>query len=78
MARHTISILMPITFAFALGCKGETVVKENPDTLKDLDVCKKTLAEKEKLAQALTDENARLMRGSAIVMLRSRPKAAQV
>ncbi|HEY5946891.1 MAG TPA: hypothetical protein VIV40_15415 [Kofleriaceae bacterium] len=48
----------------ALGCKGETVVKDNPDTLRDLDVCKKTLEESKKLAQALQDENARLMRGS--------------
>jgi len=63
MARNTIAIFI-FALGFALGCKGETVVKENPDTLKDLDVCKKTLAEKEKLAQALQDENARLMRGS--------------
>jgi hypothetical protein len=62
MARHTIAILLPVAFAF--GCKGETVVKDNPDTLKDLDVCKKTLEESKKLAQALQDENARLMRGS--------------
>jgi hypothetical protein len=48
----------------AVGCKGETVVKQDPDMLRDLEVCKKTLEEKNKLAQALQDENARLMRGS--------------
>lgn len=62
MPRYPIAILLPA--ALALGCKGETVVKDNPDTLRDLDVCKKTLEESKKLAQALQDENARLMRGS--------------
>jgi hypothetical protein len=60
--RHVIAILLPAALAF--GCKGETVVKDNPDTLRDLDICKKTLDESKKLAQALQDENARLMRGS--------------
>jgi hypothetical protein len=60
--RHVIAILLPIVLA--LGCKGETVVKDSPDTLRDLDICKKTLDESKKLAQALQDENARLMRGS--------------
>jgi hypothetical protein len=62
MARHTIVLLL--SSAFAIGCKGETVVKQDPDTLRDLEVCKKTLEESKKLAQALQDENARLMRGS--------------
>jgi hypothetical protein len=62
MARTTLAFLLPAALIF--GCKGETVVKDNPDTLKDLDVCKKTLEESKKLAQALQDENARLMRGS--------------
>jgi hypothetical protein len=62
MPRHTIAILL--TGAFALGCKGETVVKPDPETVRELDVCKKTLDENKKLAQALQDENARLMRGS--------------
>lgn len=44
------------------ACKGETVVKDNPDTLRDLDICKKTLDEKNKLITAIQDENARLMR----------------
>ena len=60
--RHVIAILLPTVLA--LGCKGETVVQDNPDTLRDLDICKKTLEESKKLAQALQDENARLMRGS--------------
>ena len=53
-----------VIFLFAmLGCKGETVVKDNPDTVRDLDSCKKNLDEKNKLVQALQDENASLMRG---------------
>ena len=53
-----------VIFLFAMvGCKGETVVKDNPDTVRDLDTCKKTLEEKNKLVQALQDENASLMRG---------------
>jgi hypothetical protein len=62
MLRHTIAILL--TSTLALGCKGETVVKPDPETQRELDVCKKTLEENKKLAQALQDENARLMRGS--------------
>lgn len=62
MTRTSIVIL---TAALAIGCKGETVVKDNPDTLRDLDVCKKTLEEKNKLVTAIQDENARLMRGGA-------------
>lgn len=61
MARHTIAMLLPTVFA--VGCKGETVVKPDPDTLRDLEVCKKTLEDKNKLVEALQDENARLMRG---------------
>ena len=60
MTRTSIVILL---FA-AMGCKGETVVKDNPDTVRDLDSCKKTLDEKNKLVQALQDENASLMRGA--------------
>jgi hypothetical protein len=60
--RHVIAILLPTMLA--LGCKGETVAKDNPDTIRDLDICRKTLEESKKLAQALQDENARLMRGS--------------
>jgi len=46
------------------GCK-QTVTKPDPQTEKDLEVCKKTLDEKNKLVQALQDENARLMRGGS-------------
>lgn len=62
MPRHTIMILL--SSALVIGCKGETVVKPDPETQRELDVCKKTLEENKKLAQALQDENARLMRGS--------------
>lgn len=60
MTRNSIAILF---VAAAIGCKGDEVVKENPDTLRDFDICKKTLDEKNKLITALQDENARLMRG---------------
>lgn len=62
MTRKSIVILF---VASAIGCKGETVVKDNPDTVRDLDICKKTVDEKNKLITALQDENARLMRGGA-------------
>src|SRR5215471_5267610 len=44
------------------GCKGETVIKPDPQTKADLDQCLKDKAEKEKLIKAEEDENARLMR----------------
>lgn len=62
MSRNTIMILL--SSALVIGCKGETVVKPDPETERELDICKKTLEENKKLAQALQDENARLMRGS--------------
>jgi hypothetical protein len=46
----------------AVGCKGETVVKPDPQTQSDLEKCQKALAEKDKLIKAEEDENARLMR----------------
>jgi hypothetical protein len=48
--------------AAAVGCKGETVVKPDPQTLSALDACKNNLAEKDKRIAALQDENASLMR----------------
>src|SRR5689334_18255222 len=62
MTRTSIVVLL---FASLMGCKGENVVKDNPDTVRDLDACRKTLDEKNKLVQALQDENASLMRGGA-------------
>ena len=55
MTRTTIVCLLS---TLVLGCK-ETVTKPDPDTLKELDVCKKTLEEKNKLVQALQDESTR-------------------
>jgi hypothetical protein len=57
--RHTIAIVLLVTLG---ACKGETVTKPDPQTSLDLDACKKTLAEKDKLIKAEEDENARLMR----------------
>lgn len=49
----------------AAGCKGETVVKDNPQTLSDLDNCKKNAVEQAKLVKALEDEKARLAMNAA-------------
>jgi hypothetical protein len=51
-----------------VGCKGETVVKDNPDTLRDLDVCKRTLDEKNKLITAMQEEAARVRPPGEIVI----------
>jgi hypothetical protein len=56
MTRKSIVVLLGV---LAGGCKGETVVKDNPDTVRDLDICKKTLDEKSKLITALQEEAAR-------------------
>jgi hypothetical protein len=61
----TRTLIVAVSAMFAIGCKGETVVRDNPDTIRDLDVCKKTLDEKNKLITAVQDENARLMRQGA-------------
>ena len=45
-----------------VGCKGETVVKPDPQTQADLDQCRKDKAEKDKLIKAVEEENARLLR----------------
>jgi hypothetical protein len=60
--RHVIAILLPTVLA--LGCKTDTVVKDTPETTRALKICNDSLEEGKKLAQALQDENARLMRGS--------------
>lgn len=68
--RHVIAILLPTALVF--GCKGETAAKDTPETLRNLKVCNDSLEEAKKLAQAVQDENARLMRekgsGSEIVV----------
>lgn len=62
MTRTSFLILSAVLVS---GCKAKKEVKDNPATLRDLEVCKSTLDEKNKLVTALQDENARLMRGSA-------------
>jgi hypothetical protein len=59
---RNLTVAMLLGLAGLAGCKGETVVKDNPDTLRDLENCKTTLEEKNKLVTAIQDENARLMR----------------
>ena len=56
--RNAIVILL----VAVVGCKGETVVKPDPQTKADLDQCQKDKAEKDKLIKAVEEENARLMR----------------
>ncbi|HLL21834.1 MAG TPA: hypothetical protein VK427_06875 [Kofleriaceae bacterium] len=58
MMRNAIAILL----VAVVGCKGETVVKPDPQTKADLEQCQKDKAEKDKLIKAVEEENARLMR----------------
>jgi len=55
-------ILLPFVIAANVGCKGDTVVKPDPQTKADLEQCQKDKAEKDKLIKAVEEENARLMR----------------
>ena len=57
-----LSIVIVSVALAAFGCKGETVVKPDPQTAADLDACKKSVDEKDKLIKAEEEENARLMR----------------
>lgn len=66
MTRNTIVILLGM---LASGCKGETVVKDNPDTVNALDVCKKTVDEKNKLITALQEEAARAKPGGGEIVI---------
>ena len=58
MIRNAIAILL----VAVVGCKGETVVKPDPQTQQELDNCNKDKGEKDKLIKAVEEENARLMR----------------
>jgi hypothetical protein len=58
--RTSICILIALA-----SCKGETVTKDKPETLAELDACKKNLDEKDKLIKAEEAENASLMRGGS-------------
>jgi hypothetical protein len=58
MMRNAIAILL----VAVVGCKGETVVKPDPQTQADLEQCRKDKAEKDKLIKAVEEENARLLR----------------
>jgi hypothetical protein len=51
-----------LVLATGSGCKGDTVVKTDPQAKDDLERCAKDKAEKDKLIKAVEDENARLMR----------------
>src|SRR3569623_334999 len=60
MTRH--SIVIVLSALLANGCKGDTVVKPDPQTQSDLDQCRKDKDEKDKRIAALQDENAQLLR----------------
>ncbi|MBV8762102.1 MAG: hypothetical protein JO257_32715 [Deltaproteobacteria bacterium] len=60
MTRH--SIVIVLSALIVSGCKGDTVVKPDPQTQADLDQCRKDKDEKDKRIAALQDENAQLMR----------------
>jgi hypothetical protein len=64
-------VILSCTLAMG-GCKGDTVIKADPDTVSQLDNCKKNLEEKDKLIKAEEEENARMLRekgsGSEIVV----------
>jgi hypothetical protein len=87
MTRQLTFVLVLSVFG-AAACKGETVVKPDPQTQSDLDQCKKNLDEKDKLIKAEEEENARLLRdkgsGAEIVVsiegnaLTVKPSAAGV
>jgi hypothetical protein len=62
MTRTSIVTTLIMVVGLGVGCKGETVIKPDPQTKADLDQCLKDKAEKEKLIKAEEDENARLMR----------------
>jgi hypothetical protein len=62
MMRTSITAGAVLLSVLAVGCKGETVVKPDPQTVADLEACKKAKDEKDKLIATLNDENAKLMR----------------
>ena len=64
MLRKSLVVLLALA-----GCKGETKTVDNPDTLRDLDVCKKTLDEKNKLITALQEEAARNKPGGGEIVV---------
>jgi hypothetical protein len=66
MTRTSIVILLGV---LAGGCKGETVIKDREETLRDLDVMKKTVEEKNKLIAALQEEAARNKGGQCEVVV---------
>jgi hypothetical protein len=60
MARY--SLLLIYAFGALTACKGDTVVKPDPQTVSDLDACHKTVEEKDKLIKAEEEQIASLMR----------------
>jgi hypothetical protein len=64
---RSIPIIVLAAAATGSGCRGETVIKPDPQVVADLEACKNNLGEKDKRIAALQDENASLMRdkGSA-------------
>ncbi len=64
MRAAQLTVVFGVVFATGalVGCKGETVVKADPQTQSELDKCVKDKADKDKLIKTLQDENAAMMR----------------
>jgi hypothetical protein len=58
-----------VLLGLLVGCKGETITKDKPETLQALDVAQKTLEEKNKLIAALQAENARCGSGGGEIVV---------
>lgn len=65
MTRIAIAAVLS-SVVLAVGCKGKTVVQEDPQMKNDLTHCQQSLAEKDKLIAALEAEKARLQTGGSL------------
>jgi hypothetical protein len=63
--RSRTKIAIGLALALGLGCKGETKVQADPQTVAALDMCEKNGAEKDKLIKSVQDENARCLKDHA-------------
>jgi hypothetical protein len=59
---RVLSVMILSLSVLLAACKGETIVKPDPQTQSELEQCQKDKAEKDKLIKAVEEENARLMR----------------
>ena len=78
LSRNT-RVVVVLAGVLVAGCKGETKYQPDPQTEKDLEICKTNLNEKNKLVASLQESNTQLqMKGSAAEMVVSiEPSGAQ-